>query len=285
MESTLAVNKPVPLSSGKRVPAEWRVLIVGILLVIAASAIALRASGMMRAVEAVYYATLGQRIAVDSATKSIGVVAEGATTPLVFRLTNRGRQPARIVGWSANCNCTVPKGLPFTLGPGETALAGALDSRPVHPEWKRSRIARCVAFCLHHQRLSSGSPAQDSRRSPQVRASRRIGVLTQPRVRSVFRPHRSRLRKVSNMKSSDARSMLRASVFCLGLALFMATGAVTIADQPYRSVRLLCRGCSMNQPSLCAGGGNTCWNLGGTNCSQVPCTVLPGGTNMCLCPP
>jgi Protein of unknown function (DUF1573) len=120
MESTLAVNKPVPRSSGKRVLGQVCVLTVGSVLVIAASAIALRASGMMRAIEAVYFSMSGQGIAVDSATKSIGIVAEGATAPVVFRLTNRGRQPARIVGCMTNCNCTVPKGLPFTLGPGET---------------------------------------------------------------------------------------------------------------------------------------------------------------------
>jgi hypothetical protein len=86
------------------------------------------------------------------------------------------------------------------------------------------------------------------------------------------------------MRGSAVRSTLRASVFYVGSAVFMATGAVTIADQPYGpQVRLLCGGkCSANRNN-CAGGNNTCFPLNSTLCRKLPCTISGGGATSCVC--
>ncbi len=62
----------------------------------------------------------GHALFVDSATKSFGVVEEGDPASVLFRLTNRGGEPVRVVGCMVYCNCIVPDNLPFTLSPSET---------------------------------------------------------------------------------------------------------------------------------------------------------------------
>lgn len=49
--------------------------------------------------------------------------AEAGTGDVLFPecdLTNPGKQAVTVLGASSKCSCTVPEGLPFTLGPGET---------------------------------------------------------------------------------------------------------------------------------------------------------------------
>ena len=83
------------------------------------------------------------------------------------------------------------------------------------------------------------------------------------------------------MKGSAVQSTLRASLFYAGSALFMATGAVTIADQPFAKGPIhnafICGACQPGgggvTPQICA--GYTCWTPARTNCSQLSCSGIP----------
>ncbi len=80
------------------------------------------------------------------------------------------------------------------------------------------------------------------------------------------------------MRGSGVQSTLRASLFYVGSALFMATGAVTIADQPFPpGPYFYCAGCiggdgGDEDTYYC--GGYSCWDFR-TNCTQVNCGGVP----------
>jgi hypothetical protein len=69
--------------------------------------------------EAASYYLRGETLFVDSTTKSLGAAAPSEELPVSFRLTNRGKQPIRIVGCKTSCNCMLPRDLPFALAPHE----------------------------------------------------------------------------------------------------------------------------------------------------------------------
>lgn len=80
------------------------------------------------------------------------------------------------------------------------------------------------------------------------------------------------------MKNSSVQSTLRASLFYVGSALFMATGAVTIADEPLGGLHIICAGCAAagGGPGSTVCAGFSCWNgFNSTNCSQLNCAGIP----------
>ena len=76
-------------------------------------------------------------IVLDSSTKSFGVVRQGETGSVSFRLLNQSRRPVRVVGCMAYCECVVPDDLPFTIGPGE-AREFRVSVRTVAGEFSKS---------------------------------------------------------------------------------------------------------------------------------------------------
>jgi hypothetical protein len=90
------------------------------------------------------------------------------------------------------------------------------------------------------------------------------------------------------VKGFAVQPTLRVSALYLGSALFIATGAVTIADQPLRTnpKNPFCGGCAQGNGGTSAPPcvGVTCLPTGGA-CSQIGCTAgNPGGTNNPKCP-
>ena len=65
----------------------------------------------------------GDRLGVDSPTKSFGTTALRETRAVSFRLTNWTSRPIVILGAHATCSCAVASGLPATHAPrGEHTL-------------------------------------------------------------------------------------------------------------------------------------------------------------------
>jgi len=85
---------------------------------IVAAVFALASFGSIRS--AVGFFMRGETLLVDANEKSFGVAAPGRTLDVQFRLTNRGDDPIRILGCKTLCTCTVPRDLPYTLGPKES---------------------------------------------------------------------------------------------------------------------------------------------------------------------
>ena len=61
-----------------------------------------------------------RQLTVDEPNPSLGVVDPKKTYFVTFKLTNRGKEPMRILGAAPMCTCTVPSGLPMTIPAGET---------------------------------------------------------------------------------------------------------------------------------------------------------------------
>jgi len=68
---------------------------------------------------AIGYYLRGVTLFVDSTEKSFGVASSGDHVDVTFKLFNRGREPIRVLGCSANCGCMVPRDSPFVLSPSE----------------------------------------------------------------------------------------------------------------------------------------------------------------------
>ena len=89
----------------------------------AAILLALVALGAYRygSVPAALAAARGRGLAVDAATKSVGLVEEGEQVTTDFTLTNVTTRPIRIVGSTSSCSCAVPGGeIPFEIPPGSS---------------------------------------------------------------------------------------------------------------------------------------------------------------------
>ncbi len=68
---------------------------------------------------AIGYYLRGETLLFDATEKTFAA-EPGNTVHVSFELTNKGINPIRIVGCQSVCTCTVPKDLPYTLGPGQT---------------------------------------------------------------------------------------------------------------------------------------------------------------------
>jgi Protein of unknown function (DUF1573) len=107
-------------STSRRILGHRATKVCAAALVLIVSAAAGWACGGRGALMAAYHYVSGPALSVDSGTKSFGVVVEGDSASVCFRLTNRGSQTVRVVGCMTYCNCVVPADLPFTLRPNET---------------------------------------------------------------------------------------------------------------------------------------------------------------------
>jgi hypothetical protein len=62
----------------------------------------------------------GERLLVDSRSKSFGTVDPGLDQSVRFSLTNWTGQPVTIVGFQASCSCTMATDLPLSIPDGGT---------------------------------------------------------------------------------------------------------------------------------------------------------------------
>jgi hypothetical protein len=102
----------------------WGIGPVGAAIVIVNSMVVLAAGWSLYAFgsvqQAVGYYLRGETVSADTAEKSFGIVSPGDPIKVLFKLTNRGREPVRVLGCDASCICIVPDDLPFSLDPNES---------------------------------------------------------------------------------------------------------------------------------------------------------------------
>ena len=63
----------------------------------------------------------GHRLLVDPPAAQIGIVNNGESRDVLFRITNHTEKTIRILGCETGCSCMISRGLPVTISPGETA--------------------------------------------------------------------------------------------------------------------------------------------------------------------
>lgn len=63
----------------------------------------------------------GHRLLIDPPAAQVGTVNSGEVRDVLFHLTNHAEKTVRILGCETSCSCMVARGLPATMGPGETA--------------------------------------------------------------------------------------------------------------------------------------------------------------------
>lgn len=69
----------------------------------------------------------GERILVDHPVQALGRLPDKTQKRLVYRLTNLGSAPVRIIGLHSTCSCLIPGDPPDFIGPGESALSSSAE--------------------------------------------------------------------------------------------------------------------------------------------------------------
>ena len=116
MGTERSTQQQILLKRASRVRSPAAMTLISANLVIFIMAIwALAGFGSIRG--AIEYYLRGETLFVDSTRKSFGIVSPGDHVDLTFKLTNRGREPLRVLGCSAICGCMTPRDLPFVLRP------------------------------------------------------------------------------------------------------------------------------------------------------------------------
>ncbi len=64
----------------------------------------------------------GERLLVDSKSKTFGIVDQGIDQTVAFSLKNWTGRKIRVLGASSSCSCTMATNLPLEIGPDETEL-------------------------------------------------------------------------------------------------------------------------------------------------------------------
>lgn len=116
METEQAAQQQVlPGRKSRTLNLAAAILISTNVLLIVLATWALASFGSIRG--AIGYSLRGETLFVDSTEKSFGVASPGDHVDVTFKLSNRGREPIRVLGCSANCGCMIPRDLPFVLSP------------------------------------------------------------------------------------------------------------------------------------------------------------------------
>jgi len=110
-------DRPAVTAGGRRLL--WPAAAV-LSIVLAATMTAVWATARFGSVRSAIRYANGETLTVDAKTKSFGVGTPNQRTEVVFKVTNLGTQPVRIVGGRSVCVCTVPDDLPMSLRPRQS---------------------------------------------------------------------------------------------------------------------------------------------------------------------
>ena len=84
----------------------------------------------------------GDRLLVDSRSKSFGAVELGKRASVDFRFANKARTKIRLLGATSSCTCALPEGLPVTVPAG----AACLVKVPVRAKGKAGHVTEKIRF-------------------------------------------------------------------------------------------------------------------------------------------